>query len=167
MNWKEYWNNNSRVRESDYCRQVGRTFRKAPYSTREMEVLVATLIRHLQAAPEKTLLDLACGNGLVTSKLAQHFKTVTAVDFSAPLIETARQHFQRDNINYLVGDIRDLNMLHERYDCVLASAAMQFLRPRDARTVLLQLRALTNARGGRIVLSDVADRDRIRDSTAV
>jgi ubiquinone/menaquinone biosynthesis C-methylase UbiE len=160
MKWKAFWNDSPQVREADSCRQVGRTVRGAAYSERQIEVLVARLLAFLEPGPEKTLLDLACGNGLLTRRLATHFRKVTAVDFSKPLIEVAKSQFGQDNVEYVIGDVIDLDVGSNRYDCVLVSAALQFLNPRQARRLFRQLRIVVTD-GGRIVLGDVADRDRI------
>jgi 2-polyprenyl-3-methyl-5-hydroxy-6-metoxy-1,4-benzoquinol methylase len=159
MNWKAFWNDSPQVRQADFCRQVGRTFRKAPYTDKELDTLVARILTILQASPDKTLLDLACGNGLVTSRLASHFQNVTAVDFSRVLIETAKAHFQRDNIDYVLGDARQL-AVDGKFDCILISAAIQHFTHAEAALLLERLKAsLRN--GGRLMIGDVPDRDRI------
>ena len=160
MEWRTFWNDSAQVRDADFCKQVGRTINKAAYSESQIEVLVARLLTFLDPAADKRLLDLACGNGLVTRRLATHFQKVTAVDFSEPLIETARRHFAQENVDYIIGDAVELDVVDGVYDRVLVSAALQFLNPRQARRLLRKLRSVVTA-DGRIVLGDVADRDRI------
>jgi 2-polyprenyl-3-methyl-5-hydroxy-6-metoxy-1,4-benzoquinol methylase len=160
MDWKAFWNESPQVRDADFCRQVGRTFRRAAYSERQLEVLVERILFHLSPSSTCTLLDVACGNGLITNRLAPYFTTITAVDFSEPLIETARTHFGRQNIHYLVGDAVELKDVRDRYDRVLVSAALQHFSPAQAARLFQRLKDIV-APGGRIVLGDVADGDRI------
>jgi SAM-dependent methyltransferase len=83
---------------------------------------------------------------------------VTAIDFSAVLIATANEHFRPGNVRYVVGDA--LDVARGRYDRVLVSGAMQYFDARSAGRLLRQLRDVV-AGGGRVVLGDVADRDRL------
>ena len=126
MDWKTYWNESALVKDADACRQVGRTFHRNSYSPAQVSAIVDRALEFLQPDREKTLLDLACGNGMLTSRLADHFRRVTAVDFSVPLIESAGRHFHRDNIDYIVGDALDLEGLSDSYDSILIHFAFQY-----------------------------------------
>lgn len=159
MNWERFWNDSSQVTQADFAVQVGRTFQKAPYSKRQLEVLEHSLLSHLEASPDRALLDLGCGNGLVTSRLAPHFKRVTGLDFSRPLIEAARTHFHAPNVRYLVGSAIDLEEIEGKYERVLLSAVLQHISPEQAREMFRRL-ATHLSPGARVVLSDVADGDR-------
>ena len=160
VRWEEYWNDRGMLSGQDYFKQVGRTFHGANYSEREMCVLVTRILTFLEASREKTLLELACGNGMLTSRIAPYFKHVTAVDFSVPLIEVARTQFACGNVEYAVGDARHLNVVGARFDCALIYFAFQYFTPSDARKVFRRLAGLVKP-GGRVLLGDVADRDRI------
>jgi SAM-dependent methyltransferase len=160
MNWKAFWNESPQVTDPDFCKQVGRTFRQVSFSENQLEFLTERLRLLLRAAPHKRLLDLACGNGLVTSRLSSYFEHVMAIDISRPLIDVANTHFSRTNIEYRVGDIVALDAGDERYDCALMSAAIQHLNREEVRRVLHHLRRII-APGGCVVLGDVPDRDRI------
>jgi cyclopropane fatty-acyl-phospholipid synthase-like methyltransferase len=157
MEWETFWNESAQVKDADFCRQVGRTFRNQPYSERELELTARRLLVLLRPGPGAALLDVACGNGLITSRLAPHFSTVTAIDYSAALIDTATRHFACANVRYRVGDGAAVP-LEGRYDRVLVSAALQFFDQKAAERLLRRLRAVVSA-DGRLVLGDVADGD--------
>ena len=160
VDWKAFWNESAQVRDADFRRQIGRTFQGEPYSDRQLDDLLGVIASYLRPSPELTLLELACGNGLLTSRLAPSFKRITAVDFSRPLIETANRHFKADNITYQLADVSELDGVRGAYDRVLMSAALQHLSPAQADRMFARLTGLVRP-GGRIVLTDVADRDRI------
>ena len=159
MNWKLHWNESAFVRNADLCWQVGRTFRQKAYSDEEIAHVINKVLRLLQANADKELLDLACGNGMLTSRIAQHFKSVVGVDFSVPLIESARQHSHRENIDYLVGNVLDLGELGRQFDCIMLYCAFQYFSPRQAEILFSNVeRMLTKS--GIVLLGDVADGDR-------
>jgi ubiquinone/menaquinone biosynthesis C-methylase UbiE len=96
---------------------------------------------------------------MITSRLATHFRHVTAVDFSEPLIAAARRSFARPNVEYVLGDATELAFLHERYDRVLLHFSLQYFERDQARHMFRQLHTVLADRG-RMVLGDVADGDR-------
>lgn len=160
IDWKAFWNDSPQVRDPDLGKQVGRTFQQVSYSEGQLDLVVSRLLTLVDASADKILLDLACGNGMVTSRLASHVRRITAVDFSRPLIEVARTRCACSNVDYIVGDAVALEGVHDRYDCVVISAAFQFFDTRQARNMLQGLAGVVADRG-RIVLGDVADGDRI------
>ena len=160
MNWKTYWNESALVKDADACRQVGRTFHRNSYSPAQVSAIVERARMFLQPNREKTLLDLACGNGMLTSQLAADFKRVTAVDFSVPLIESARRHFHRDNIDYIVADALDLGGLSGPYDCLLVHFAFQYFSPGQAERLFAGFDRILKP-DGVVLLADVADGDRV------
>lgn len=159
MNWRAYWNRSAFVFDGDPCRQVGKTFHGVPYSPREIDATVERLISLLRPGPGQQLLELACGNGMLTSRVAEHFDRVTAVDFSAPLIDAARRTFARQNVEYVLGDALGLG-LEGPFSRVLMHCAFQYFSPEDAGRLLALLRRVL-ASDGIAVLGDVADGDRI------
>src|SRR5690606_21016480 len=66
---------------------------------------ISRIVELLELEAEDHLMDLCCGNGLVTRELACEVALVTAVDFAAHLIETARNHCGANNISYVEGDV--------------------------------------------------------------
>ena len=160
MNWKTYWNESALVKDADACRQVGRAFHRVSYSPDQVSAIVDRTLVFLQPRPDKTLLDLACGNGMLTSRLAGHFKRITAVDFSVPLIESARRQFHRENIDYIVADALELERLPHPYDCILIHFAFQYFSPSQATRLFASFDRILKPRGV-VLLADVADGDRV------
>lgn len=73
-------------------------------------VLIApTVERMLNIQPGKSVLDIACGNGIFSRRLAELGASVVASDFSPKLVELAKQHTTEhaDRIAYHVADATD------------------------------------------------------------
>ncbi len=66
----------------------------------------------------KRILDLACGTGTISLKLARCGYSVTGVDLSKSMIEIARKKGEGKGVRFLVGDMRTIN-LGERFDVVI------------------------------------------------
>jgi 2-polyprenyl-3-methyl-5-hydroxy-6-metoxy-1,4-benzoquinol methylase len=87
------------------------------------------ILRLLAPQPGQHILDVACGNGLISRRLAKMGASVTAFDFSSNLIDFARQ---RTNpalaVNYYVLDATeptDLESLaHLQFDSALCNMAL-------------------------------------------
>lgn len=159
MDWKEYWNRPG-ISALDAFKQVGRTFQQKNYSETTVEILVNRLATLLRPSPDQALLELACGNGMITSRLAPLFQRVTAVDFSQELLAVARNQFAGHNIEYVYADATDLAFVQDHYDSVLVNFAFQYFTPHQARQTFKQLKRVVKPHG-RIVLGDVADGDRM------
>ncbi len=82
----------------------------------------------LDVGPSDNVLDLCCGNGLISVRMAKNAHMVVGVDFSEMLLEQARSQFSAPNITYLQGDAR---LLHQAvgtrtFDKAYISAAFQY-----------------------------------------
>lgn len=65
----------------------------------------------LQPSAGERLLDVACGNGLTSRRLAHAGASVTAFDFSEPMIDLARKRGESPHIDYRVIDATDREAL--------------------------------------------------------
>jgi ubiquinone/menaquinone biosynthesis C-methylase UbiE len=71
--------------------------------TRDLDQLVTReTLSHLRC---KSILELGCGTGKNTALLAQIGERVFALDFSAGMIEKAREKLSFDNVTLRVADI--------------------------------------------------------------
>jgi 2-polyprenyl-3-methyl-5-hydroxy-6-metoxy-1,4-benzoquinol methylase len=85
--------------------------------------------RLLAIQPGEQVLDVACGNGLTSRRMATLGAQVTAFDFSAGMIEHARRRSsEQQAINYHVIDATDeaalLRLGEGRFDAALAAMAL-------------------------------------------
>lgn len=64
----------------------------------------------------KTLLDCCCGVGRHDYLLGQDGYHVTGIDFSESQIATAKRIHHHDNVQYLVGDVRNFELAQKDYD---------------------------------------------------
>ena len=91
--------------------------------------LISPAVEHLlNIQPDETVLDAACGNGVLARRLAALGAQVTAVDFSTKLIELAQARGQSAGhpINYQVVDATDEAALMAlgQFDAVVCTMAL-------------------------------------------
>jgi cyclopropane fatty-acyl-phospholipid synthase-like methyltransferase len=68
--------------------------------------MVESIVAELQLSREDHLLDLCCGNGLVSYELASHVARLTGIDFVERNIRTAQKRKCKENTTYVLGDAR-------------------------------------------------------------
>ena len=86
------------------------------------------LTEFLNIQPGQEILDIACGNGLTSRKLAELGASVTAFDFSANLIELAKTRPHSSLVTFHVADATDeaalLKFGERTFDAALSNMAL-------------------------------------------
>jgi len=86
--------------------------------------------RLLELRPDEVVLDVGCGTGAGARAMAERGVRVVAIDFSAPMIELAKQRtpVAADRIEYQVVDVTDVGQLlalgRRRFDAAVCSMAL-------------------------------------------
>ena len=121
-------------------KQVGKTIRGVEVAPEQVELIVNTIVHKLGLNASDTLVDLCCGNGLLTSRLAMYSGEVIGVDFSAGLLEVARSISIAANIQYVRMDVTELSeSIIEFGGKYSMYEALQHLSPDDFEHILNQL----------------------------
>ncbi len=154
-NWEAFWQNYRIVPVSnpaDLLYQIGKTVHGRPYDEETFTALTDDIQQALKLEPKDRLLDLCCGNGVLTRALAPRMKSIIGVDFSQPFIENARQHSARENVSYILHDVGKLDecgeSLRGAFDKVLLYDALAYFNPSSLSHLL---RVLNNLAGGPVV----------------
>ncbi|MDR2510287.1 MAG: methyltransferase domain-containing protein [Spirochaetaceae bacterium] len=109
--WKGVWNAVDPALPEQV--QVGRTVKKKPV---EDDVILRTVdfVEKQMGLDEKSdLLELCCGNGVMTIPLARKVRSVLAVDFSEPLIHRLQERIHEErlsNIKTLIMNVTDFSI---------------------------------------------------------
>jgi len=129
----------------------GRKYEKASAHQKEWgTALIADL--HLQGT--ERVLDLGCGDGVLTSRIADLLPGghVVGIDSSQGMVEVARQK-ARENLRFIVMDINALNFAGE-FDVVFSNATLHWVK--DHRRLYENVgRSLSS--GGRIRFNFAGD----------
>jgi ubiquinone/menaquinone biosynthesis C-methylase UbiE len=96
------------------------------------EVVIPGVLRMLGTIPGNSVLDIACGQGVLCRAMRERGLEVTGVDAARELIAAAKERGP-DSIHYHIGDARDLSFLPPDHfsaaTCVLAIQNIQPIKP--------------------------------------
>lgn len=166
-NWKCFFTQYRLVtgsQDADLLYQVGKTSKGKIITPEQFALLIQEIKSNLDLRPEDHLLDLCCGNGVLTYELARYVRKVTGLDFSAPYIQNARRFKQRTNITYAVQDIRELAAHDAQWRVTgvnkfLMSEALAYFYPHEIEPLLRYLSTLM-APGARLLIHGILDHER-------
>lgn len=114
---------------------------------------VAWIDGHLLSGSPSSILDLGCGPGLYTSRLARLGHTCVGIDFSPASVAHARVDAVREGLTcrYLEGDVRTAAYGSGYGLVMMVFGELNVFRPSDARLILRKARAAL-AEGGLLLL---------------
>src|SRR3954451_6950248 len=111
------------------------------------------------AGADDTVLDVACGPGLVVAAFARLCRHVTGIDLTPAMIGKAREHAAAlglTNVNWHVGDVLPLPFADRSFSMVVSRFAFHHFP--DPLAVLREM-ARVCTRPGRVVVADMAASD--------
>ncbi|MHB2029351.1 MAG: methyltransferase domain-containing protein [Acidimicrobiales bacterium] len=122
----------------------------------ERELPFWDLVNLIQDVTGPSLIDLGCGDGRLTSQLAERFPDVDAqgIDSSPAMIARARE-FSDSRVRFYVGDIASWEA-RNAYDIIFANASLQWIP--DHLRVLSRLTTSLRA-GGQLAFQVPANAD--------
>jgi SAM-dependent methyltransferase len=106
--WRSYWRGKTKLDSADLdtsLSQVGKTTLGKPVAPEQVQLIVDRIRDALMLTPSDRVVDLGCGNGLLTVRVANLVKAVQGFDISPSLIASAQEFHGAGNCSYLVSDI--------------------------------------------------------------
>lgn len=114
-------------------------------------------LRELGRVPAGRALDFGCGAGRLSQALRRHFDEVVGVDFSAPMLERARQLDPEGTVSYVLNERDDLKRFEDAsFDLAYSSLVLQHIPTDDAVRYFAEL--VRVVRPGGIAAIQVATR---------
>ncbi|WP_055076713.1 class I SAM-dependent methyltransferase [Pseudanabaena sp. 'Roaring Creek'] len=114
------------------------------------------LIRMARVSDSDTVLDVACGSGIVACAFAKLADHVTGIDITPAMLEQADRLAQKislTNLSWLQGDIATLPFPDASFSLVVSRYAFHHFE--QTQEVLAEMRRVCR-QGGRILIADVA-----------
>lgn len=89
----------------------------------------ADVVELLSPVPHERILDLGCGTGQLTAKIALAECEVLGIDRDAAMIEKARQNYP--HLSFAIADARDFQV-EGQFDAVFSNAVLHWIPEADA-----------------------------------
>ena len=134
------------------------TRQAAPFSAAKTiadESALRLLVEFSGAGPEDTVLDVACGGGLVVCAFAQAVRHATGIDVTPAMLDRARALATSkglSNVSWDQGDVQSLPYPDATFSIVVSRFTFHHFP--DPLAVLKEMRRVC-APGGRVVVADV------------
>jgi ubiquinone/menaquinone biosynthesis C-methylase UbiE len=134
------------------------TRQAAPFSTAKTiadENALRLLVELSAAGPDDTILDVACGGGLVVCAFARHVRHATGIDVTPAMLERARDLARQQglhNVTWDLGSALPLPYPDRAFNIVVSRFAFHHFP--DPRAVLAEM-ARVCLPGGRVLVCDV------------
>lgn len=83
--------------------------------------LIKKIINSININPDLKGLDVGCGIGQITNILSNYIGingNIISLDYSSDLIKYAEQNFKKENVEFLQGDINNLDLPLNTYDWI-------------------------------------------------
>lgn len=146
IDWNDFWVNYRNIEthtESDLYFQVGKTVNKSPVSQEVFESALQDIVKSLAVKKEDVILEMCCGNGLLTYPLSQIASKIFAFDFTPHLIEAAKKFKKNSSIDYHVGDAKssffDLFEIEDYPEKYLMSDSLCYFTPEELKEIIIYI----------------------------
>jgi SAM-dependent methyltransferase len=149
MDWKDFWNRfPTQFTKDDFLKQVAKTVQGEPITSVQFDRIILDAIQKLELTDNDDVLDLCCGNGLITSAIAEKCNSIVGVDFSEPLIEIAREYHSLNNTKYLNLSVLDISFenlrISRRFTKIYMYEGLQYFHEDQLSDLMQTLLALSN-----------------------
>jgi hypothetical protein len=137
--WRKFWNEfPTTIGELDFLAQVGHTISGKPYDAAQFAAMISSIKSALALGADSSLLDVCCGNGVITRELAVACRNIVAVDFSEALVGIACRYNGAPNLTYRVMNALELETAHldDSFDRFSMYAALQHFQSDDLDKLL-------------------------------
>lgn len=158
--WKKHFNENVNKYRESLKRQVDMTLNGKEVDDKQITLRLNSIEKNLSLNSSDKLLDLCCGNGMLTKLVSSKVKFINAIDFSAKLIETAKKYNYDSNIIYEIDDITKIDLRKYNVNKINIYSCIQYLSKDELNNLLFNLSFIKNSL---IYISNIPDKLKLFD----
>jgi hypothetical protein len=151
-NWHLFWDNYRNdiypKNKKDLLVQVGKTINKLPVSETDLDLIAQDICEKLKLTKTDLLLEMCCGNGIITEKISKKVQKMLAFDFTPHLINSAIKFNTEKNIDYQIGnaneDFFELFNPNAKIEKFLMSFSLGYFTANELEQILIRLKTQTD-----------------------
>jgi len=154
MDWEKYWNKNAVLNADSEINQVQRKDLKSTLLT------VKHIVDKLEVKQSDAILDVCCGNGIITQEISKVSRRVVGIDQSKKLIDVALKKHKQSNISYRVGNALFIRQILKRdmFDKIYLQFSFQYFDKKEGRRVIKQILKSLKP-NGKFFIGDIPNKD--------
>lgn len=150
----------SRVSQSDdLFWQVGKTVNGKPVGNEQLSLIVNRIKQVLELNTRDTVLDMGCGNGLVTNEIASSVGSIIGVERNRPLFEKACKHASTPNQQFKHADILEFVLDNLIANKAFTYEVVQHIEHHHLKMFLLRMRS-TLSEAGSLFIGGIPDEEK-------
>ena len=158
--WKTFWAEHAGSTTSGHPQcQVLRTLHKKPISEAQFQRILKDIEEKMGICHDDEVLDLCCGNGVITKYLASKCKRVVGVDF-APELVAQMDLEEHPNISVIIEDVRRVDFKEHSFDKAIIYAGLQYLSHKETICLFESVGRWLKS-SGLFYIGDIPDRERL------
>lgn len=107
---------------------AGDTWSGADYNknSEEQKAAAEKTLKSLTLSGDERVLDIGCGDGYLTSRIAEQVAAAVGLDLSPSMISFANSHYAKDHLQFRVLDARDLDY-EDQFDLITSFTTLHFI----------------------------------------
>jgi SAM-dependent methyltransferase len=143
-------------------KQVGKTVNGVEVGEEQVTLIARHISKALDLSLDDSLMDLCCGNGILTVRLAESVGSAMGVDFTQGLLAVARERYARPNLSYVLANILELSSQQlASVNCFCMYEGIQHLSL--AQFSVLMMRLALQPSGTRFFIGGIPDQRRLHN----
>jgi len=161
--WHSHWHEFPASKpETAFFEQVGKTVNRKPIPKEFISVIISSIQNKLLLESHDYVLDLCCGNGLLTKIVANHCRSVIGIDYSGVLIDIANKYNRPENVTYVCGSVLNAqSLINHSVQKVYMYEALQHFTPVMLSQLLDELLLVANDKPLIFFVGSVPDRSKL------
>ena len=158
--WESFWVDygNKSITE-DAQTQVLRTLNKKPIESGLWQRTLDFILEKLDVQPSDNIVDLCCGNGLISKTISSMCESVTSVDVSSHLLDQM-DIAKNKNIIKINKNIKELDLPAQKYEKVIMYAGIQYFNAQESIEIFQKIYEWLKP-GGIFLVGDIPDHKKL------
>lgn len=159
--WRTHFDMNAEQFRSQLLKQVSKTVDGREVSDEQIDLIIDAIASTLNLKPTDIVIDLCCGNGLLTKKISTMVCEMFAVGYSINLISVAKNCNRAHNITYFHANVLALETsFFQGREKIYMYEGLQYISPESLYSLLSKLQV--TGRKPKIFLGGIPDRQKLK-----
>jgi len=166
MDWKKHYSQNAVLfKETEFLKQVQKTVSGQPITPAQLEAQILDIRKALDIRNDDFILDMCCGNGIITAEISKSCNAVIGIDFTEPLIKIAEKYNKPENVTYFCMSVLDQNikrLVNKPFTKIYMYDALQHFKEDDLQKILELVLEISGSKPV-ILMGGIPDIDKLWD----